>query len=102
MSRRRARSAFELPRDRPAQSAARSGLAGPNLELPHGLLDKHFDAGNNRFLLFPGAPDQSRLQRIIDQVEHDVGGNFALEKTAFEVRKHADRSRVNDGVKMML
>src|SRR3954453_22558804 len=76
------------------------GFAGPDFELPHGLLYEHLDTGDGDLLLLLRAANERRLERIVDQIENDIGGNGALEKAAFDLREHTDRSRVDHGVKV--
>src|ERR1035441_11123769 len=53
---------------------ARGAVAGENLELPGGLFDKHFDAGNGLQALGGGAFEEQGPFRIVNHIEDDIGG----------------------------
>src|SRR5258706_7921328 len=77
---------------------ARGRFAGKDLELPYGLLDEHLDPRNDYLILLSRPANQRGFERIVDQVEHHVGRNFAIEEAAVDVRKHTERSRVHNGI----
>src|SRR5437867_4856245 len=83
-------------------SGARGRFAGPDLELPYGLLDEHLDSWNDDLFLLSGPANQRGFERIVDQVEDHVRRNLAVEEAAVDMRKHTQRRRVHHGVEVAL
>src|ERR1039457_278569 len=78
----------------------RRRFTGPDLELPHSLLQKHLDAAHYRLALFHGMPNQRRIERIVDHVEYQIGWNLSLEKALLGPGIHAQRRRVYERVEV--
>ena len=58
--------------------------------------------GHHGLALLPGAPDQHGFERVVHHVEHDLGGNVAVEEALVHMREHAQRRGVHQRVEMAL
>src|SRR5271166_4372549 len=79
---------------------ARSGFAGPDFKLVHGLFEKHLKAGNDRPTLSASTPPEFGFQRIVDHVENDIRRNGIAEEALVRVRKHAEWRGMHQGIEM--